>query len=65
MTIREIEDATGLPRANVRYYESLGLIHPARAANGYRDYRQEDLDTLLKIKLLPVSYTHLTLPTIA
>lgn len=28
MTIREIEDATGLPRANVRYYESLGLIHP-------------------------------------
>ena len=52
MTIREIEDATGLPRANVRYYESLGLIHPARAANGYRDYRQEDLDTLLKIKLL-------------
>ena len=52
MTIREIEDATGLPRANVRYYESLGLIHPARAANGYRDYRQEDLDTLLNIKLL-------------
>lgn len=52
MTIRETEDATGLPRANVRYYESLGLIHPARAANGYRDYRQEDLDTLLKIKLL-------------
>ena len=52
MTIREIEDATGLPRANVRYYESLGLIRPARAANGYRDYRQEDLDTLLKIKLL-------------
>lgn len=52
MTIKEIEDATGLPRANVRYYESLGLIHPARAANGYRDYRQEDLDTLLKIKLL-------------
>lgn len=52
MTIREIEEATGLPRANVRYYESLGLIHPARSANGYRDYRQEDLDTLLKIKLL-------------
>lgn len=52
MTIKEIEAATGLPRANVRYYESLGLIHPARGANGYRDYRQEDLDTLLKIKLL-------------
>lgn len=28
MTIREIEDATGLPRANVRYYESLGSSTP-------------------------------------
>lgn len=52
MTIKEIEAATGLPRANVRYYESLGLIHPARGANGYRDYQPEDVETLLKIKLL-------------
>ena len=52
MTVKEVEERTGLPRANIRYYESEGLIHPARGENGYRDYRQEDLDTLLKIKLL-------------
>lgn len=52
MTIKEIEYRSGLPRANVRYYESEGLIHPTRAANGYRDYSQDDLDTLMKIKLL-------------
>lgn len=44
MTIREIEDATGLPRANVCYYESLGLIHLVRAANSYRGYRQQVQD---------------------
>ena len=52
MTVKEVEERTGLPRANIRYYESEGLIHPARGENGYRDYRQEDVDTLLKIKLL-------------
>ena len=52
MTVKEVEERTGLPRANIRYYESEGLIHPNRGENGYRDYRQEDVDTLLKIKLL-------------
>ena len=40
MTVKEVEERTGLPRANIRYYESEGLIHPARGENGYRDYRQ-------------------------
>ena len=52
MTIREIEARTGLPRANVRYYESEGLIRPTRGENGYRNYSEEDCQTLLKIKLL-------------
>ena len=30
MTVKEVEERTGLPRANIRYYESEGLIHPAR-----------------------------------
>ena len=51
MTIREIEARTGLPRANVRYYESEGLIRPTRGENGYRNYSEEDCQTLLKIKL--------------
>ena len=52
MTIKEIEARTGLPRASVRYYESEGLISPARGDNGYRDYSEEDCTLLLKIKLL-------------
>lgn len=52
MTIKEIEQTTGLPRASVRFYEAEGLISPARGENGYRNYSQSDLDTLLKIKLL-------------
>ena len=52
MTIKEIEERTGLPRANVRFYESEGLIAPSRGSNGYRDYSEADCQTLLKIKLL-------------
>ena len=52
MTIKEVESATGLPRASVRYYETEGFLCPGRGENGYRDYTQSDVDTLLKIKLL-------------
>ena len=53
MTIKEIEARTGLPRANVRYYESEGLITPQRnRENGYRVYSEADAQTLLKIRLL-------------
>ena len=44
MTIKEIEAATGLPRANIRYYESEGFLHPERGSNGYRDFSQNDVD---------------------
>ena len=52
MTIKEIETLSGLPRANIRYYESEGLISPKRAENGYREYSQTDVDVLLRVKLL-------------
>lgn len=52
MTIREIEEQLGIPRATVRYYEREGLLSPARGGNNYRDYTREDLDTLEKICLL-------------
>lgn len=52
MTIKQIEELTGLPRANVRYYESEGLICPERKENGYRVYSEEDGAELLKIRLL-------------
>ena len=52
MTIKDIELRSGMTRANIRYYESLGLLSPARGENGYRDYSEADLAALLKIKLL-------------
>lgn len=52
MTIKEIEERSGLTRANVRYYETEGLICPHREKNGYRDYSEEDLQILMKVKLL-------------
>jgi len=52
MTIKEIEELAEMPRANIRFYEAEGLLSPARNVNGYRDYSQEDLVVLRKIKLL-------------
>ena len=52
MTIKEVEARTGLARANIRYYEDQGFFSAARGENGYRNYSEEDVDTLLKIKLL-------------
>ena len=52
MTIKEIEELTGMTRANIRFYEAQGLISPAREDNGYRDYSEDDLNELLRIKLL-------------
>ena len=52
MNIKEIEERSGLSRANIRYYEQEGLLSPARRENKYRDYSEEDLETLLRIALL-------------
>ncbi len=52
MTIREIEQRTGLSRANIRFYEQEGLISPVRCQNGYREYNEQDLQMLMRIKLL-------------
>jgi DNA-binding transcriptional MerR regulator len=52
MTIKEIETLSGMERANIRFYEREGLISPKRMNNGYRDYEEDDLQILLRIKLL-------------
>ena len=52
MYIKDVEQRTGLSRANIRYYEQEGLVHPARRKNGYRDYSPDDLETLLRVRLL-------------
>ncbi|MBE6961179.1 MAG: MerR family transcriptional regulator [Ruminococcaceae bacterium] len=52
MTIQEMERKSGLDRTNIRFYEREGLLNPQRRENGYRDYSEDDLQLLLKIKLL-------------
>lgn len=52
MNIAEAERRTGLTRANIRFYEKEGLLTPTRGANGYRDYTEDNVQTLRKIMLL-------------
>ena len=52
MTIREIEARCQMERANIRFYEREGLLTAQRLPNGYRDYTEEDVQTLLRIRLL-------------
>ena len=56
MNIRQIEEQLGIPRANVRYYEKEGLLHPQRGENNYRNYSEEDVETLKKIVLENIEY---------
>lgn len=52
MKIKEVEQQTGITKANIRYYESQGLISPNRESNGYRTYDETHVKELLRIKLL-------------
>ncbi len=52
MTIKEIELRSGMDRSNIRFYEKEGLLSPRYLDNGYRDYTEDDLALLLRIKLL-------------
>lgn len=51
MRIKHVEELVGITGKNIRFYEAQGLLAPGRAENGYREYGQEDIDRLLKIKL--------------
>lgn len=53
MKINEVEQIVGITKKNIRFYEDQGLITPSRnKENGYRNYTDEDILTLQKIKLL-------------
>ena len=53
MTIKEVEQRTGLPRSVIRFYEKEGLITPQRnEENRYRTYAQADVDRLIRIAFL-------------
>ena len=51
MTIKEVEEKLGIPRASIRFYEKEGLINPMREENGYREYSEDDVAILKKVVL--------------
>ncbi|MEJ8475071.1 MerR family transcriptional regulator [Roseibium algae] len=52
MKIGELSRRSGVSVRMLRYYESEGLIAPARRASGYRDYDVEDVRIVLAIRTL-------------
>lgn len=53
MTIKDVEERTGLSRSNIRFYEKEKLIEPSRnESNGYRDYSKNDVENIKKIAYL-------------
>lgn len=53
MRINEVEQLVDITKKNIRFYEEQGLLNPARnEVNRYREYTEEDVAVLQKIKLL-------------
>lgn len=53
MRINKVEELVGITKKNIRFYEEKGLLNPSRnTENGYREYSEEDVEILQKIKLL-------------
>lgn len=51
--IGEVSRLTGIPAFVLRYWEiELPMLQPAKSPQGYRLYRQQDVDLVLKIKRL-------------
>ena len=46
MTIGDAASLSGLPIKTIRYYEEIGLVNPARSAQGYRDFADRDVHDL-------------------
>ncbi|ENU37511.1 MULTISPECIES: MerR family transcriptional regulator [Acinetobacter] len=52
MNLAKVAELTKVSPRMLRYYEELGLIIPKRAANHYREYTQENINNINKIKIL-------------
>jgi MerR family transcriptional regulator, copper efflux regulator len=46
MNIKDAARKSGLPAKTIRYYEEVGLIRPLREVNGYRAFRDSDVQKL-------------------
>ena len=51
LTVGEMARRSGVPATTLRYYDSVGLLHPVRLANSHRRYPADTLDRLQAIRL--------------
>ncbi|HEX5943387.1 MAG TPA: MerR family transcriptional regulator [Anaerolineales bacterium] len=53
-TIRETAKLTGLPESTLRYYETIGLIHPITrdASSKHRVYSEDDVNRIIALACL-------------
>ena len=52
MHIKDLAEQAGVTVKAVRYYESRGLVRPARASNGYRTYDDDDVRIVREVRAL-------------
>ncbi|MFC6715353.1 MerR family transcriptional regulator [Branchiibius cervicis] len=52
MQIGEFAQRTGVSARAVRHYEDQGLLQPRRDGNGYRQFDDDDLATVERIRLM-------------
>lgn len=52
MLIGELSRHTGASERLLRYYERMELIHAERRANGYREYDDQTVETVRRIRAL-------------
>ncbi|EFC1509901.1 MerR family transcriptional regulator [Escherichia coli] len=52
MQIGKLAAMTGVSIRMLRYYESAGLLHPARTETGYRSFTVNDVDVVKRILIL-------------
>lgn len=50
MRTNEFSKKSTLTRETLRFYENEGLLHPSKEENGYRNYSNKDLETVLLIQ---------------
>ncbi len=51
MTINEVARELSITKRAIKFYEEKGLLTVAKDKNGYRNYSDDDLETLRKISL--------------
>lgn len=49
MTVKELAEMAGVSARTLRYYESIGLLHPARTETGWRIYNEGDARSLAQV----------------